>query len=114
MSGAGRADGGRGRRLARAVVDPVAARLAAPVDRRLDGLEARLASVEARLVEVRAAVDGARAEMSEVMRLLGQQGDAVVEAAELTGRILARLGAEVEALTGELAGRRGGGAPDAG
>jgi hypothetical protein len=41
-------------------------------------------------------------ELGEVQRMLRQQGDASDEVAEILGRTLARLGAEVETLSGAL------------
>lgn len=115
MAGAGAGDRsarrGLARRLAHRAVDPVAAQLAAPVAERLVAVEGRLAALEACLAELAGLVERARDDTAEVVRILGDQGDAVGEAAELTGRVLARLGTEVQALTDELAGRRTGGTP---
>ncbi|MBO0693062.1 MAG: hypothetical protein J2P58_09210 [Acidimicrobiaceae bacterium] len=49
--------------------------------------------------EVAAILPGVRAENAEVVRMLRQQGDASDEVAEILGRTLARLGAEVDALS---------------
>jgi hypothetical protein len=82
------------------------------VQGRLDNLQERLEAVtEAQHADLRrqitelgehtveAILTGVRAENVELTRMLRQQGDASDEVAEILGRTLARLGAEVEALS---------------
>lgn len=45
-------------------------------------------------------------ELAEIRRILGDQGDAADEVAEITGRSLARMAAEVTDLRGELSDLR--------
>lgn len=45
-------------------------------------------------------------QLSEIRRILGDQGDAADEVAEITGRTLARMAAEVTDLHRELSGLR--------
>lgn len=73
----------------------------------IDGLQAATEAQNAELrreitrigAEVAAILPGVRAENTELVRMLRQQGDASDEVAEVLGRTLARLGAEVEALS---------------
>ena len=60
------------------------------------------AATEAEMATVRTDVEGLRSDIVELTRMLRMQGDASDQVAEVLGRTLTRLSAEVETLAGML------------
>lgn len=77
-------------------LDGLQSRLEAGTKAEHDDLRREITRLGTELAEV---LSGVRAENVEVIRMLRQQGDASDEVAEVLGRTLARLGAEVDALS---------------
>jgi len=86
----------RAARVMQPSFDGLQARLEAVAEAQHDSLSRELTQLRA---EVAAILPGVRAENVELTRMLRQQGDASDEVAEILGRTLTRLGAEVEALS---------------
>ena len=66
--------------------------------------EAEMASLRANIGSLSVEVEGLRSDLVELNRVLRMQGDAADQVAEVLGRALTRLSAEVEILTGALEG----------
>lgn len=79
-----------------APLDGLQVRLEAVTEAQHADLRHQIAELEERIGQI---LPGVRAENAELTRMLRQQGDASDQVAEILGRTLARLGAEVEALS---------------
>ena len=66
--------------------------------------EAEMASLRSDIGKLNVEVGGLRSDLVELNRVLRMQGDAADQVAEVLGRTLTRLSAEVEMLTGALDG----------
>jgi chromosome segregation ATPase len=68
--------------------------------------ESEMASLRADVNNLASEVEGVRSDLVELNRVLRMQGDAADQVAEVLGRTLTRLSAEVEVLSGALENAR--------